>query len=370
MVLSRLLANETVVGVDVGSNSIKVVCSEPDMRGARITHAAMCPTPPGSVKEGVVVNIPEVAAAIQFALRSAGIKATSAIGAIAGPGVVVRQIQLPKMTEQVLRKSIYFEAGKHISASIEDSIVEFEILGDADDPAQMNVLIVASPKAMIESRVSALEQAGLEPLAVDIEAFATFRSLISHNPAVGCTENTIALLDIGASHAEINLVSKGKLELTRTIPIAGSSLTNVVKNTVHCTEEEAEQLKCAIDLSGLVEQMPDSTTDPQLKALQSLVDEMLREIRRSINYYQSQLPDGTEASVNKLVLTGGTANLKGIVPYTASRLKVEVEIGMPGGGMSESSQTPLSDEDMPLFSIAFGLAVKEMPPPACLEEAA
>jgi len=92
--------------VDVGSNSIKVVSAEPTKHGIKIDGVAMCPTPSDSVKEGVIVQIPEVASAIQFCMRSTGVKATSAVAAIAGPGVIVRHVSMPRMTEQVLRKSI------------------------------------------------------------------------------------------------------------------------------------------------------------------------------------------------------------------------------------------------------------------------
>ena len=359
---SRLLANDGMVGVDIGSSSIKVVRAEAADEGIRISHIAMCPTPPDSIAEGVVVNVPEVAAAIQFAMRSAGIKASGAVAAVAGPGVVVRHVQVPKMTEQVLRKSLQFEAGKYISSSVEDSIVEFEILGDAED-GQMNVLLVAAPKAMVESRVSLLEQAGLDPLSIDIEAFATVRALIEHNNDQSILQSTIALLDIGASNTEINLVRKGNLELTRTIPIAGVSLTNAIKNAENCTEAEAEQRKCSLDLSELVELPSGTTPNPGLKVLQPLVDELLREIRRSVNFHQSQLPEGAaEAAVDRLVLTGGTAMLKGLLPYANSRLKMDVGIGNPALGklIDLSSDCQLNEEDIPFLTVALGLAIKEI----------
>lgn len=361
MVFSRLLAHESTVGVDIGSSSIKIVSAEPTKYGAKVSHVAMCPTPQDSVKEGVVAKIPEVAAAIQFCMRAAGVKASSTVAAIAGPGVIVRHVAMAKMTEQVLRKSIGYEASKLISASIEDSIVEFQILGDAAEEGQMDVLVVAVPKAMIDTRVMVLEQAGLYPLAVDVEAFATYRALIEHNPDESLRTSTVALLDIGASHTEINLVVQGKLELSRTIQVAGRSLTNAIKNAESSSEEEAEQRKFELDLSEFVDSPAGFTPTPGLKVTQSLVDEILREIRRSINYYQSQLPDGTgETTVDRLIFTGGTSRLKGLLPYASSRLNVNVSMGTPVSGELTGVQS-LNEEDLPLFTVAFGLAAKESP---------
>ena len=361
MVFSHLLAHEGTVGVDIGSSSIKIVSSEPTKHGARIASVAMCPTPSESVKEGIVVQIPEVAAALQFCMRSAGIKASNTVAAIAGPGVIVRHVSMPKMPEQVLRRSISYEASKLISASMEDSTVEFEILGDAAEEGQMDVLIVAVPKAMIDSRLAVLEHAGMTPLAVDVEAFATLRALIEHNPDDSLRTGTVALLDVGASHTEINLVVNGKLELTRTIQVAGRSLTNAIKNAENCSDDEAEQKKFDFDLKDLIDSPAGYTPPPGLKAVQSLIDEILREIRRSINYYQSQLPDGAgETTVDRLIFTGGTARLKGLLPYASNRLNVNVNMGTPVS--RELIGVPsLNEEDLPLFTVAFGLVSKEDP---------
>lgn len=369
MVFSRLLANESVVGLDIGSSSIKIVRAEPSDDGVRISQVAMCPTPPDAVKDGVIVNIPEVAAAVQFAIRTAGIKASGAIAAIAGSGVIVRHVQVPKMTEQVLRRSIRYEASKCISAPVDDCVIEFEILEDTED-GRMKIVIVAAPNAMVESKVGTLEQAGLEPVAIDLEAFATFRALVEYHPDPSVLDKTIALLDVGASHTEIDLVCKGNLALTRAIPIAGSSVTKAIRGAENCTDAEAEELKLSLDLSEVVDAPAGPTTNPSLKIVQSHVDELLREIRRSVNYYQSQLPEGTaETTVDRVVLTGGTARLKGLVPYASRKLGVDVETGnqiigskidpaRSGGGLTE--------EDAALLAIAFGLAVKEMPRPARL----
>ena len=374
MVFSRLLANESVVGVDIGSSSIKIVHAEPTRQGFTVSHVITCPTPPDSVKEGMVINVSEVAAAIQFAVRSADIKASNGIVAIAGPGVLVRHVQLPRMTEQVLRRSIHFEAGKFISTSIEDSVVEFEILGDGEESGQMKVMLVAAPRAMIESRVSTLEHAGLEPLAVDVEAFATFRALLGYNPDQSLMESTVALLDMGASHTEINLVCKGNLALTRTVPIAGASLTNAIKSTENCTEDEAEERKYSLDLNELVNLPAGSAGGSIMKVVQSLIDEVLREIRRSVNYLQSQLPDGAaDTTVDRIILTGGTARLNGLAAYTNNRLNIDVSVGNPALGDLidlSSSETGLGEEDIPLLAVAFGLAMKEIPATAQMRAAA
>lgn len=366
MVFPRLLANENLISIDIGSANIKIAHANIAKHGRRIARAVSCPTPPDALKEGVIVNIPEVANAIQFAMRSAGIRGTNAVAAIAGPGVVVRNVAMPKMSEQILRKSIRYEAGKYISVPMEDSVVEFEIQGDAGGD-QMSVVLVAAPREMIDSRAAVLEQSGLDPLSIDIEAFASLRSIVELNPDENLRKGPIALLDMGASHSEINLISFGNLMLTRTIPIAGTAITNAIRSVESCTDDEAEQRKYAMDLSSLVDSSG-AAISPSLRTVQQLIDELLREIRRSFNYYQSQLPEGTpDTAIDKVIVTGGASRLKGLVPYTQSRLNVDVMLGNPLSWFKDAPVMHiegLSEEDYPLFAVTFGLIAKEMSVPS------
>lgn len=179
--LGSLFGKETVVGIDIGSSCIKAVQIEPTAHGWELVNAAVMPTRPEAIKECVIFNVADVAADIKTMLKNAGIKANGAICAISGPQVIVRQVQFPKMPEAMLRKSVKYEASKHISSSMEDSVVEFQILGDVPDSNMMNVMLVAAPRDVVFSRVSALEAAGLEPVVVDVEAFSIIRSFIEFN---------------------------------------------------------------------------------------------------------------------------------------------------------------------------------------------
>jgi len=296
-------------------------------------------------------------------MRIAGIKAVDAVTSVAGPGVIVRQIQLHTMPEKVLRKSLRFEASKYISASLDDSMVEFDILGPAQVEGQMNVILAAAPRAMVESKVMALEQAGLDPIGVDVEVFASLRTLIDYSRDKFLAEGAVALLDIGASHSEINLVCKGKLELSRTIPIAGDSLTNAIMTAKSCNLSEALKYKHEADMSILIDAPPGTKGNSDLLAVQTLIDELLREVRRSVNYYQSQLPEGaTDTVIDALILSGGTARLIGLAPYVQSRLHLDVRVGNPAlvDLIQSSSENEFHADDSPLISVAFGLAAKEM----------
>jgi len=365
VVFSSLFGKDSTVGVDIGSNCIKIVEIEPTSKGWELTNVAIGDCPRDAIKDGVIVNILDVSNEIRSMLKDAGIKATGAVSGISGSQVIVRQVRFPKMSEAVLRKSIKYEASKYISSSMEDSVVEFEIIGDSDEPGQMNVWLVAAPREMIESRVSVLESAGLEPIAIDVEAFALIRSLVEFSASDQYLHQTVALVDMGASHTDVNIVSRGQFVLTRNIPIAGDGFTNAIKSLTGATFEEAEKMKLEMTAESPLDQLAAGGTDSHnWKAVQPLLDELIREIRRSINYYHSQFPEGNvEAFVSKVILTGGTARMPGMDAYISSKLGIAAEIADVFKDTAISIGTApqsLVSEHGPVLAVGSGLALKEL----------
>ena len=363
---SSLFGKETIVGIDVGSSCIKAVQVEPTSRGWELVNAAVMPTPIDAIKEGVVINIADVSHCIRSMLKDAGMKATGAICAISGSQVIVRQVQFVKMPEAVLRKSIKYEASKHISSSMDDSVVEFEILAEVPDQGQMDVMLVAAPREMVDSRVQVIESAGLDPLSVDVEAFALIRSLVEFSASDEYLHKTVALIDMGASHTDVNIVSRGEFVLTRNIPIAGNSFTNAVKSLVGVSFEEAERLKIEMTADTPLDQINKDTESRCWRVVQPLLDELVREIRRSIHYYQSQFPEGSpEALVSKVILTGGSARMRGIGAYVSHKLSIPTEIADVLNQTAISTDRVPADflaEHGPVLAVVTGLALKELVP--------
>ena len=363
------------MGIDIGSTTLKAVQLEPGKLGFRVTRAAQQKTPVGAIRDGIIVDREAVADALKQMLRAANITATGAVCAVSGPTVIIRSVRVPKMSEASLRKSIRYEASKYISANVDDSMLDFEIVRFApDDPDQMEIMLVATPREMVESRVETMERAGIEPVAIDTEAFAVQRALVDCNRHQYDDDMLRALVDIGATKTEVSLLSGTHFEFSRSIQIAGDSFTNALKNHLRVEATEAEQRKTEIDLFFLVEGSGDAEDLELPRAIQSMLDELLREIRRSVNYYQSQLPEGSAAKMlGEIVLSGGTSQMKGIAPYMTARLGTDVRIGDTFDNPyfdTPVEATPWLHEQAPRLSIALGLAVKEyMPPTASLVSA-
>lgn len=350
-------SKKAYVGLDLGHYTLKAVVIERHHGNYQISRALAVPTPEGAIRDGVVSDVEAVAMAIRQLLREARIHATNAVIGVAGGSVIVRSVRIPKMDRATLRKSIQFEAGRYVPSSIEDSYIEFEIVGDIDE-AQMEVMVVAAPRDIVQSRLAACEKAGLEVDIVDIEAFALYRSLVEAADMPIYADETIALLDIGSATTHVSVIDHGKFTMTRTIPQAGQTLTEALVNFFKLAHEDAEQGKAMLNLTELLdESVPHE--NPPLRVLQPHIDDLIREIRRSLNYYQSQQTEsGQNNPVTRLVVSGGGANLPGLGQYLEQRLGLAVDtIGVLDNPRFTSGSSAELGHGMEL-AVASGLALR------------
>lgn len=313
---------DSFVGLDLGHHTIKAAQVERHGNQWKVVRFASTPTPIDSIRDGVVVEAEPVGEAIRQLMKDAHINATTANIAVSGGTVVVRIVRIPKMPEATLRKSIKYEASRYVPTSTEDSFIEFEIVGEAGE-GQMDVLIVAAPRELVESRIRACKYAGLRVQVVDVEAFAAYRSLIESDPEQPWVSQTIAVVDIGDSGTNMSVVKGGVFSMNRTIPQGGNMFTEALRSYFKLSEEDAESGKAQLDVSELIVEGPPKE-NPPLRVLQPHLDDLVREIRRSLNYYQSQQTDGAkEKGVSFVVLSGGGAKMHGLADYVGHKLALE-----------------------------------------------
>jgi type IV pilus assembly protein PilM len=289
-----------------------------------------------------------------------------AVGAISGPAVIVRQIKMGRLPEAVLRKTIAWEAKKYVSFPIEDSVVEFQILPDDEGllPSEMNVMLAAAPRGLVDGYVNVMEEAGLEPLALDVGSFATMRALIDTAPDTDLFHQTVAIVDSGASYTDVNIVKSGRSVFTRTIGTAGNALTNAIVQALGCPPEEAERIKMSMDVAQATADRDLLRTDKVAGAVVPLLEEVVKEVRRSINFYQSQFPEGgQEGIVDRLIISGGTGKLKGLDGYLHTILDLPVELADVFHRRFvnlDENRADLLSADAASMVLAVGLALREI----------
>lgn len=353
----NFFAKDKSVGIDIGHFRVKAAQVERTSNGYKIIAFGSAPTPENSVMDGVVTDPQAVGATIRQLLRDSKISATCANLAVQGGSVVVRTVKMPKMPESTLRKSIRFEAGRYVPSSVQDSYIECEYLGDLED-GQMEVLVAASPKDMVESRIAAATAGGLETEIIDIEAFALYRALIEANHDLDISGEAIGIVDVGSETTHVSVVDSGSFALTRTIPVGGQTLTNALETYFKLSTEEAEEGKKALDLNSIIS-ADGPMENPPLRVIQPLIDELIREIRRSLNYFQSQQTGTTPTKpVKQIFLIGGGSLLRGLPVYFAHKLGMNVNspsfLENPRFELDEFD----TDDDPHTLAVAVGLAMR------------
>jgi type IV pilus assembly protein PilM len=369
-ILSKYYGSGYPIGVDIGSSALKVVQVEPSKDGLIVKRAGQCPTPADSTKAGVITDPHSVALALRKLLDDMQVNADTAVAAVAGPTVVVRKVQLPTMSNRQLKSSIRWEARNHISFPLEDSVVEFQVLpGNGQSGPHMEIMLAATPRDLVDGRVETLELAGLQAVAVEVESFAALRAVVQGCELVN-PEETVAVVGLGASFSDINLYSRGNFVLTRSIPLAGNNLTEAIASALSMDEQKANALKeTGMQVVGSEEEraLLDPFAQQASRAVEHLLEELIREVRRSLAYYdyQQQAPADTEKpqTVERVILIGGTAQLQGLASYMESQLGVPVEVA--DLVRNQKIQAPGADveyfrQQSPALAVGLGLAMREI----------
>jgi type IV pilus assembly protein PilM len=352
----KLFAQKRHVGVDLGSHRIKVAQVESDAGGSRTVRTGSYPTPPNAIRDGLVLEVAAVAEALNEALKQARITATNGIVAAAGGSVFVRPVPFPKLSEAVLRRSIRLEASRFIPGSPTDSFIECEILNDLED-GKMNVLVVAASKEVVESRIAVCEAVGLTVEVVDIEAFAMYRALLEVDPMFSADEDTIALIDIGSAMTNLSVIHGGQFVVNRSVPHGGRILTDALKSYFKLDDADAEDGKSQLDARELLK-IPAVKENPPLLIVQPHIDDLVREVRRSLNYFQSQQVEGNTAPqrVTRIVLAGGGSKLVGLAEYMEEKLGVSIECAGIYAGNRFKALSEGADSGLDM-AVAAGLAI-------------
>ena len=254
---SRKSAPSAVVGLDIGSDSIKVAEAKIAKDGITITGLGIARTPQGVVENEVIIDPKALGTAIKALLAESGIKTKKCVSCVSGASqVVVRVISVPKMKREELAETMKWEVERHVPFSPKEVVMDFQPLEKAgDDPnaAEMEVLLAVAQQQLIDSHVEALFAAGLQPLAIDIEPLAASRSLVELS-INGAMKQTVVVVNIGANRTDLGVFENGVLAFpSPPIGIAGVNFTREIAEALGQTLEQAEVTKrefAAVNLDG------------------------------------------------------------------------------------------------------------------------
>ncbi|HEY7492906.1 MAG TPA: type IV pilus assembly protein PilM, partial [Candidatus Tectomicrobia bacterium] len=243
---------QPLVGLDIGTHSLKVVQLKKAGKSYQLLNFGMMPLLPEAIVDGAIMNTGAVVDAIRNLLRMEKIKTKDVATAISGQSVIVKKIRVPQMTEKELAENIQWEAEQHIPFEISDVNIDFQILpskGRSEDGSnnQLDVLLVAAKKSKVDDYTSLITEAGLNPIVVDTDIFAIENEFEINNEI---DDRIVALVDIGASTMNLNIL-KGNITLfQRDIAVGGNRYTSALQKEFSISYEQAEALKMGLGFTA------------------------------------------------------------------------------------------------------------------------
>jgi type IV pilus assembly protein PilM len=345
-----------LVGIDIGTHSIKVVRLKQKGKGYQLLNFGMMPLRPETISDGNIADAEGLVEAVRNLIRMEKIKDKEVATAISGQSVIVKRIRVPQMTEKELTEAIQGEAEQHIPFEISDVNIDFQVLPamrEEDERAdnQMDVLLVAAKKAKIRDYTNLLAAAGLNPVVVDIDVFALENE---HEVTTGQEAGVVALVDIGATTMNINILRAGSTLFQRDIAIGGYRYTAAIQRELNLGYDQAEALKMGIGVADRRSQ------EEVLAIMASVSEEIGEEIQRSFEFFRTTAADEV---IDTMVISGGCAKIKGLDRFLSNRLGLPVSVADPFRGLyySEKYFDPEYLHDMaPVAAVSVGLALRRM----------
>ncbi len=338
-----------IVGLDIGSSYLKAVQLRESRSGYELELFDTLPISPELIVEGSIIDAIRLTESLRELIRKAKIRAKDAVIAISGhSSVIIKRISLPEMSEEELGESIKFEAEQYVPFDIEDVNLDFQILGPKEEPGQMDVILVAVKKDVINDYVSVVKEAGLNTVIVDVDAFA-LENMYGINYEVEAGRN-VALVNIGASTMNMNILKAGVSLFTRDSSIGSNIHTDALQKEFNITYEEAERLKRGEMLEKV---KPDEVTS----LIGNASNEIFSEVSRSLDYFKSST---LQTDVQEVILSGGCALMKDFPRLLSEKIGIPVMVAEPFKNIVLPKKFDLTyiEEMAPIGAVAVGLAIR------------
>ncbi len=351
--------------IDFGARSIKVAKLHKTSDGYELDNYGVTLSPEGAITSGEIFNPIIVADVLGELIKDSGIRDNKAIIAITGQKVIVREITLPLMEDKELMAGVMWEAPKYVPYDLDESIIDAEKVSEfveKDGNKMMRVLIVAAPKSIIQPYMEVLKKAKINPKIVDVVSSANIRAFESHLVVKKEEEKEESLiniiLSIGASSTILSLVEKNNLKFTRDILVGGNDFTKAIAKSLNISFDEAEKLKRKTKITLGTKAEEEKKTESE-KIIIKILNQITKEVRKSLSYYKTQ---SQKVKYNKIILSGGCANIDNIKDLLSEQFEIPIIIGNPLGVLKINEREfdiKRINKLKNSLSTVFGLAMRE-----------
>ena len=335
----------STVGLDIGSGFVKVVQVDHAGDQPEVTLVAMRPLLPDAIVEGEIMDHGLVADTVSGLFQEIGMRGEDVVTAVGGHDVIIKKIEMDRMKESDARDVIRWEAEQHVPFDIKSVELDFQILDPEREGMQMEVLLVAAKRELVDNKVSMLTDAGLTPSVIDVDAFSLHNAFEHNYPEA--MEGIVALANIGHEVTNVNILEDGVPILTRDIPFGSRRVREDLQRERGLTAEQAE------DVVQGRESIPDLE-----RFVEQSADEVAVGVERAAAFL---LTRQSGAGLGRIYLSGGGARIPGMAGALSRRMNVETHLVNPFQRVPVAAGAAGDlnlDEAAPMLLLPLGLALR------------
>ena len=348
--MSLFSKNKPLIGLDIGSSSVKAVELKKLKKGYQIIGFGSESLGPDAVVDGAIMDAPGVADSIKRTLTVGKFKLKTVATGVSGHSVIVKRVVLPAATAEEVEASIQFDVEQYIPFEISEVNMDYQVIGPTmtanDDPAT-EVLLVVAKKDKIQNFTNVITMAGRQPEIVDIDGFALQNAFEANYPID--PNETVALLNVGASLMNINITKAGMPLFIRDVSVGGNQYTDILQKELQLNFQEAEDLKL-----GKTE---GSEADMVHPLLESITDMLIMEVQKTFDFFRETYPS---EAINRVMISGGTARIAGLPEKIQEIFGYPTEIMNPFKSISMGPKVDAAKVTSlgPALAVAVGLALR------------
>jgi type IV pilus assembly protein PilM len=342
---------KSVAGLDVGSSSIKMVELERKANNLNLVGFGFENLPGDTIVDGQIMELNVVSDVIQNICNNHQINADRVVTGVSGHSVIIKNIVLPPMSREELEESIDWHAEEHIPFDLSEVSLDYQVTEEAHDA--MHVLIAACKRERIDNIKQAIQLSGRQPVIIDVDTFALQNCYeVNYQPS---DSQVVALLNIGASTMNVNIVKGTRSFFTRDITVGGSQFTDVLQRNLGLSYQQAEAIKRGV--TNAAAGIEEKSIEPLMNNVTELV---ANEIQKTFDFYKASV-DGNQPAVQKILISGGGSKLGGLAEDLSRKLELPVEVLNPFRNINvdQNKFDPgYLNEVMPEMAVAVGLAIR------------
>ncbi len=345
------MAVAKIMGLDIGTSSVKMVEIDRSKKGFDLSYVGLAPLPDGAIVEKSIKKPDVVGAAINALHRNSKSRTKHVGTSLAGKAVIIKQVTMTSMSDTQLEKQIQMEAEPYIPFDIKDVSLDFFIMGDRPEKeGAMEVVLVAAKQDYMAEYTDLITSLNLIPVVVDVDPFALEVMYEFCYPNV--QEEIVALVNVGASTININILKSGASQYTRDLPLGGDSITREIMRFFDVGYGRAENIKRGAELENV---------NPRnlRKIFQRSVDYFVSELQKILDFFSTNV---SYDPIQKIYLSGGAAHTYGLVSSMEGELNIPVEVIDPFRSLRVNEK--FFDVDYlnsvgPSMAVAVGLALRD-----------